>query len=150
VSNQSQVKKLYVINLETFTLQGFLNISGKYSKSQAPVHPDWVITIAVLGSFFIIFLLITATWFCLRYKKRNKVDKNNNSEQEMQEVWASAAHESDGLTSRAATFSNSNTGSTVGLNDLTLINGSMINYDCFKHEVDLEDLEIIKTKALDY
>ncbi|KXN64822.1 hypothetical protein CONCODRAFT_13873 [Conidiobolus coronatus NRRL 28638] len=146
ISNQSQDKKLYVINLETYKFQGFLNISGEYSKSQASGLPSWAVTISTLGSILLVILLITTTWFYLRYKKQVKVN-DNNSEQEMQEVWASADHENDGLKSRAATFSNSSKRSTGGLNGSTLIDGSMINYECFQHEVDLEGLEIVKAKT---
>ncbi|KXN64684.1 hypothetical protein CONCODRAFT_14119 [Conidiobolus coronatus NRRL 28638] len=109
MSNQRQVKKLYVINLETYKFQGFLNISGEDSKSESSGLPSWAVTISVLG-----------IWFCLRFKKQVKVD-DANSEQAIQEVWASAGHENDGLKSRAAPFPSSKMGKTGGLNDSILI-----------------------------
>jgi hypothetical protein len=81
----------------------------------------------------------------LRHKKRGNNDETSNG-QEMHEVWASAAHENYGSKSKAAPFFNSNTKKSGGLNDSTLIDGSIVNYECFLHEIDLGDLETDKLK----
>ncbi|KXN64545.1 hypothetical protein CONCODRAFT_14322, partial [Conidiobolus coronatus NRRL 28638] len=145
INNRRQVKKLNIINLDTYTFQGFIDISGKYSKSQAPRLPSWAVSTAVLWSIVLVILLIAVVWFYLRYKKRVKVD-DANSEQEMQEVWVSAYHVKNGLKSRASPFSSNNKCNTGGLNDTILIDGSMIHYECFQYEIDLEQLEIVKGK----
>ncbi|KXN64821.1 hypothetical protein CONCODRAFT_20999 [Conidiobolus coronatus NRRL 28638] len=64
----------------------------------------------------------------------------------MQDVWATAAHETECLKSRAGTFSTIKTESTGGFNNSTLIDDSLVNYECFQHEVDLEGLTQIKSK----
>jgi hypothetical protein len=147
MSNQGQGKKLYVVNLETYTFQGFLDITSKYNKVIASRFPGWAVAIVVIGSILLIILLIAAVWFHLRHKKRSE-EVSTNSKQGLQEVWASAAHEKDGLKSNAAPFSKSSTGNTGGLNDTILVDGSIVYYECFQHEIELEDLDIVKPQTL--
>jgi uncharacterized membrane protein len=141
MSNQRQVKKLYAINLETYTFQGFINISSDYNKSQVSGLSDWSIVI-ILGSIILIILLIAATCFCLHFKKHTKIN-DSNSEQEIHELWASTYHLNVGIKPRASPF-DKNKRKTGGLNDTILIDGSVVHYECFQYEVDLESLEIIK------
>jgi hypothetical protein len=147
MSNQGQGKKLYVVNLETYTFQGFLDITGEYNKLEVSGLPGWAVAIVVIGSILIIIILIATALFYLKNKKPVKKGGTNNK-QEMQEVWASAAHEKDGLKPSAAPFSKSSTGNGIGLNDSVLIDDYMVFYECFQHEIELEDLEIIKTQTL--
>jgi hypothetical protein len=121
-----------------------LNISGEYNQNTVLKLPAWAIAIVVLCCILFFILLITTTLFYLRYKKRFKVD--DNKKYKMQEVWATACHETEGLKSRAATFSMNKTWSSGGSNNSTLVDESMESYECFQHEVDLEDLAQIKSK----
>jgi hypothetical protein len=121
-----------------------LNISGEYNETPTLKLPGWAIAIIALGCIFFVILLITATLFYLRYKKRFKVV--DNRKYKMQEVWATASHETEGLKSRAATITMIKTWGSGGFNSSTLIDDSMESYECFQHEVDLEDLTEIKSK----
>ncbi|KXN65928.1 hypothetical protein CONCODRAFT_12351 [Conidiobolus coronatus NRRL 28638] len=146
MTNQRKAKKLYAINLKTYTYQGFLNISGEDSKSKFSGLPSWTLAISVLSSMLLIILLIAVTWLYLRYKKRFKLD-DTNSEKELYELWASTYRENKGIKLRDPYISRKNTRNTGGLNDTILFDGSIVNYECFQYEIDLEDLEITKTKT---
>lgn len=64
----------------------------------------------------------------------------------MQDVWAKANHETYGKNSGPAPSSVSRAESTNNLMNRTLIDDIVVNYECFQHEVDLEDLSQINTK----
>ncbi|KXN65929.1 hypothetical protein CONCODRAFT_12353 [Conidiobolus coronatus NRRL 28638] len=145
LSNQRQSKKLFVINLSTYAFQGFIDISGEGGMSESSRPPIWAIIVAALGSILSVVLLITISWLYLRYRKRAK--ENKYSKNKMQDVWASATHESYGKNSGTAALSPSRTDSTNNLMNRTLIDDAIVNYECFQHEVDLEDLSEIKSKT---
>jgi hypothetical protein len=145
MSNQRHEKKLYVINLKTYTFQGFLNIKDGYSKSKILAPSGWTVDIVVICSILLILLLIVAIWFYLRYKNRVK-ESDTNSEQVMHELWASTYRANERLNPRSSYYSNSNTENTDELNNTALIECSIVHYECFQYEADLEFFEISKTE----
>jgi cbb3-type cytochrome oxidase subunit 3 len=142
LSNQNYSKRLYSIDLKKFELQSFINISGEYNKDSSSRFPVWAIVVTVLGCALFVILLIATIWFYLRYKKRVKA--NDKSKHKMQDVWATASHENDFIKSGSAVLTVSRKGSTRFLMDSTLFENSIVNYECFQHEVDLEELTKVR------
>ncbi|KXN67057.1 hypothetical protein CONCODRAFT_10951, partial [Conidiobolus coronatus NRRL 28638] len=141
-SNQKASKKTYVLDLKTNKLQGFVNISGKYGQETASSLPTWAIILITVICVLVFIFILAGLWFYLRYKKR--VKPGENGDQKMQDIWAASDVEVKGNIKGNTTLTFGNTVTSTGQAGTALNEDSMMNYDCFKHEVDLDDMEDTK------
>ncbi|KXN67056.1 hypothetical protein CONCODRAFT_10949 [Conidiobolus coronatus NRRL 28638] len=144
-SNQEKGNKMYAIDLKTNKFQGFANISGKYGQSVGSGLPTWEIILIVVICVVGVIIVLGALWFYFRYKKQIKpVEKNN---QKMQEVWAASDVEAGVNYKGDTTLTFGNTLTSTGQTVTSTNDETMMSYECFQHEVDLNDMENIKAIA---
>jgi uncharacterized membrane protein len=142
VTNQKVANKMYNINLKTNRLQNFVNISGKYDQGTGSKLPTWAIILISVICVVVVILILVALWFYFRYKKNAKPNEKN---QKMQDVWAASDVEASRGKKGNATLTFGNTVSSSGQTNTELSEQAMMDYDYFKHEVDIHDMEDTKT-----
>jgi FtsZ-interacting cell division protein ZipA len=143
---------MYAIDLKENKLQGFVNITGKRVQSEDLGNndqakdtglPTWAKILISVVSIVVVAIILVVFWFCLRYKKKAREGDNNSKK--MQDIWATSEVEASGNKQAVVALNLKNAADRPEQTETTLNEDSIMNYDCFKHEVDLQDMEDSKT-----